>query len=54
MPELRSVSDSFEVEVFNKLKEAELEVESTEKRYTHEEVVSDLRSRVVDSTVNKK
>lgn len=36
----------FESEVYFKLKEAELEVKSTDKRYSHEEVFSDLRSRL--------
>jgi prevent-host-death family protein len=37
----------FESQVFFKLKEAELEAKSTDKRYTHEEVFSDLRARLV-------
>lgn len=40
----------FESEVIIKLKEAELEASSTEKRYTHEEVLSNLRMRVADKT----
>lgn len=38
----------FECEVYFKLKEAELEARSTDKRYTHEEVFSDLRARLSD------
>ncbi|MBP2079766.1 type II toxin-antitoxin system Phd/YefM family antitoxin [Oceanobacillus polygoni] len=38
----------FESEVYFKLKEAELEAKSTDKRYTHEEVFSDLRSRLAN------
>jgi len=33
---------------FFKLKEAELEAKSTDKRYSHEEVFSDLKSRIPD------
>jgi prevent-host-death family protein len=36
----------FESEVYIKLKEAELEAKSTDKRYSHEEVLSDLRARL--------
>ena len=35
----------FESEIFFKLKEAQLEAESTDARYSHEEVFSDLRSK---------
>jgi len=35
----------FESEIFFKLKEAQLEAESTDVRYSHEEVFSDLRSK---------
>lgn len=38
----------FESEVYFKLKEAELEAKSTEKRYSHEEVFLDLRSRLAN------
>jgi len=38
----------FESEVYFKLKEAELEAKSTDKRYTHEEVFSNLRARLSD------
>jgi len=34
----------FESEIYFKLKEAELEAKSTNKRYSHDEVFSDLRS----------
>ncbi|MCG5104180.1 hypothetical protein L3V42_11370 [Oceanobacillus sp. APA_J-5(13-2)] len=36
----------FESEVYFKLREAELQAKSTEKRYPHEEVFSDLRSKL--------
>ena len=36
----------FESEIFFKLKEAQLEAESTDVRYSHEEVFSDLRSKL--------
>ncbi len=38
----------FKDEVHFKLKEAELEAKSTDKRYTHEEVFSKLRSSLDD------
>ena len=38
----------FESEIFFKLKEAELEANSTDKRYSNEEVFSDLRSRIAN------
>ncbi len=38
----------FESEIYFKLKEAELEAKSTDKRYSHKEVFSDLRSRIAD------
>lgn len=41
-------SKLFESEVFFKLKEAELEAKSTDKRYSHEEVFSDLKSRIAN------
>lgn len=37
----------FESEVYFKLKEAELEAKSTDKRHCHKEVFSDLRKRLV-------
>jgi len=36
----------FENEIYLKLKEAELEAKYTDKRYSHEEVFSDLRARL--------
>ena len=36
----------FEREIFDKLKEAELEAKSTDMHYSHEEVFSGLRSKV--------
>jgi len=42
----------FESEIYFKLKEAELEAKSTSKRYSHDEVFSDLRS-VLSSKMNK-
>lgn len=36
----------FESEIYFKLKEAELEAKYTDKRYSHEEVFSDIRSRI--------
>jgi prevent-host-death family protein len=36
----------FESEIYFKLKEAELESKSTDKRYSHEEVFSDLKARI--------
>lgn len=38
----------FESEIYFKLKEAELEAKSTNVRYSHEEVFSDLRVRIAD------
>lgn len=38
----------FESEIYFKLKEAELEAKSTDKRYSHEEVFSDLRAGLAD------
>lgn len=38
----------FENEVYFKLKEAEQESKSTDKRYTHEEVFLELRSRLAN------
>ncbi len=38
----------FESDVYFKLKEAELEAKSTDKRYSHKEVFSELRSRLAD------
>jgi prevent-host-death family protein len=36
----------FESEIYFKLKEAELEAKSTNKRYSHEEVFSELKARI--------
>ncbi|MBU9713531.1 type II toxin-antitoxin system Phd/YefM family antitoxin [Evansella tamaricis] len=36
----------FESEIYFKLKESELEANSTQKRYSHEEVFSDLKARI--------
>lgn len=38
----------FESEIYFKLKEAELEAKSNDIRYTHEQVFSNLRSRLSD------
>lgn len=38
----------FESEIYFRLKEAELEVKSTNERYSHEEIFSDLRKRLTD------
>jgi len=38
----------FKVEVYFKLREAELEAKSTEKHFSYEEVFSDIRARLVD------
>ncbi len=43
----------FESEIYFSLKEAELEAKSTNKRYSHDEVFSDLRSGL-SSRMNKK
>lgn len=38
----------FENEIYYKLKEAELEAKSTDVRYTHEEIFSDLRANLAE------
>lgn len=38
----------FESEVYFKLKEAELEAKTTEKRYSHKEVFDELRAKLPD------
>lgn len=38
----------FESEIYFKLKEAELEAKTTDKRYSHKEVFEELRARIVD------
>lgn len=39
-------------EVYLKLKEAEMEALSSEKRYSHDEVIKNLRTRVADKASN--
>ncbi|MEC0266776.1 type II toxin-antitoxin system Phd/YefM family antitoxin [Paenibacillus anseongense] len=43
----------FESDIYFKLKEAELEAKSTDKRYSHEEVFSELKANLA-AKVNKK
>jgi prevent-host-death family protein len=38
----------FESEIYFKLKEAELQAKFTDKRFSHEEVFNDLRTRLAD------
>ncbi|MBM7854246.1 prevent-host-death family protein [Desulfohalotomaculum tongense] len=38
----------FESEIYFKLKEAELEAKSTDKRFSHEEVFNELRAGIAD------
>ncbi|HZK86315.1 MAG TPA: type II toxin-antitoxin system Phd/YefM family antitoxin [Desulfosporosinus sp.] len=38
----------FESDIYFKLKEAELEAKSTDLRYSHQEVFSELRARLID------
>ena len=38
----------FQSEIYFKLKEAELEAKSTDVRYSHEEIFSDLRANLAD------
>ncbi|MEZ0537047.1 type II toxin-antitoxin system Phd/YefM family antitoxin [Caldicellulosiruptoraceae bacterium PP1] len=38
----------FESEIYFKLKEAELEAKSTDKRFSHEEVFNELRARLAN------
>ena len=40
----------FESEIFHKLKEAQIEARSTDIRYSHEEVLSDLKLKVAEKT----
>jgi prevent-host-death family protein len=40
----------FESEIFHKLKEAQIEAKSTDNRYSHEEVFSGLKLKVVEKT----
>lgn len=49
MPQIRPIfdlGDLFKNEVYFKLKEAELEAKSTDKRYTHEEIFSSIKSEL--------
>ncbi len=45
---LALLSKMFEGEVYFKLKEAELEAETTDKRYSHKEVFDELRPKLSD------
>ncbi len=38
----------FETEIYLKLKEAELQAKSTDKRYSHKEVFEDLKTRIAE------
>jgi len=40
----------FESEIFQKLKEAQIEAKSTDVRYSHEEVISGLKLKVAEKT----
>jgi prevent-host-death family protein len=42
----------FESEIFQKLKEAQIESKSTDIRYSHEEIISGLKSKVAEKTGN--
>lgn len=42
----------FESEIYFKLKEAELEAKTTDKRYTHKEVLDDLKANLADKMGN--
>jgi len=42
----------FENEIFQKLKEAQIEARSTDGRYSHEEIISGLKSKVAEKTGN--
>ncbi|PKM95150.1 MAG: prevent-host-death protein [Firmicutes bacterium HGW-Firmicutes-1] len=42
----------FESEIYLKLKEVEMEAKSTNIRYSHEEVFSDLRKRIAEKANN--
>jgi len=43
----------FESEIYFKLKEAEVEAKNTDKRFSHEEVFSDLRATLIDKVNNE-
>ncbi|MCJ7807071.1 MAG: type II toxin-antitoxin system Phd/YefM family antitoxin [Clostridia bacterium] len=42
----------FESDIYIKLKEAEVEAQSTKKRYSHKEVLADLRAKVAEQIVD--
>lgn len=42
----------FESEIFQKLKEAQIEAKSTDIRYSHEEIISGLKLKVCQKTGN--
>ncbi|MBM3708532.1 MAG: type II toxin-antitoxin system Phd/YefM family antitoxin [Actinobacteria bacterium] len=42
----------FESEIFHKLKEAQVEAKSTDIRYSHEEIISGLKSKVAEKPGN--
>ena len=42
----------FESEILHKLKEAQIEAKSTDVRYSHEEIISGLKSKVAEKTGN--
>jgi len=42
----------FEKEIFHKLKEAQIEAKSTDLRYSHEEIIAGLKSKVAEKTGN--
>jgi len=42
----------FESKIFQKLKEAQIEARSTDIRYSHEEIISGLKSKVAEKTGN--
>ncbi|MCL2809431.1 MAG: hypothetical protein FWD24_05120 [Treponema sp.] len=44
----------FESEIYNKLKEAEYQAESTKKRYTHNEVMLELRNVIKNKPSREK
>lgn len=44
----------FESEIYLKLKEAELQSKTSEVRYSHEEVFSDLRAKLADKVAEDK
>ncbi len=38
----------FDSEIYHKLKESEIEAKTTDKRYTHQEVINGLKTRVAE------